>query len=295
MRLVALLVALVRLGSVVGCAASDGDGAGDADGGGPGVEIDARAPGDAAAPACPHVGPPVINPASLPACDCAGAHCLPAQFIEPALASSLAPCAAVAGSLCVPDELIETAGNFVPATCRSLLDAEGRCLSICLPEIAAEIDRLPQSTCADGQRCAPCFDPTDGTDTGACTIACDEPVEPAVVFSACCHDDGQCVTPEAAGGDAADLGVDTCAEGLLCAPTVFVEGDYLAAACETSLVSLIFGAAYKPGACLPDCLPAVGNFLLGQDGCAAGYKCAPCLDPLTQQPTRACDYLAPAP
>jgi hypothetical protein len=258
------------------------------------LPVDARASGDETS-SCPHGGPPVIDPASRPPC-CPGAHCLPATVIDPALAADLAVCAADPTQLCVPDDFIASAGQLVPATCVSLLGAEGRCLSSCLPRIAAQGDALPRSTCAETERCAPCYDPTTGDDTGACRVSCDPgPTQPPTIAATCCHGDGHCIPPESAGADADQLGMDTCSAGLLCAPDVLATHDYVAMACETVLLAALFGDAYRPGACLPDCLPAVSNVLLGQDGCATGYKCAPCLDPIGQQPTGACDFLPPAP
>ncbi len=276
-------------GAVLACSAARAPGVDDS------PAVDARSSGDGgAASSCPHRGPPVIDPASRPAC-CPGAHCLPASVIDPGLTDDLAPCAADPTQLCVPDDLIASAGEFVPATCDSLLGAEGRCLSTCLPRIAAQTDALPRSTCGPNELCAPCYDPTTGEDTGACRVSCDPgPSRPPTMAVTCCHDDGHCVPPAAAGADADQLGMDTCPAGLLCAPDVLASRDYVAMACETVVLALIFGDAYRPGACMPDCLPAVSNFLLGQDGCATGYKCAPCLDPLSQQPSGACDYLPPA-
>ena len=95
--------------------------------------------------------------------------------------------------------------------------------------------------------------------------------------------------PDAAGEDADQLGQDECPEELLCAPNVFIEGTFVPESCETGFISLIFGEEFAPGACLPDCLPAVDNFLIGQDGCIDGSVCAPCLDPLSGEPSGACD------
>ena len=71
--------------------------------------------------------------------------------------------------VCVPLDLA-TPGT-VPASCRSIGETEGRCLPECLPRIAAVAALLPQSTCAAGARCAPCFDPLSGQDTGSCSLA----------------------------------------------------------------------------------------------------------------------------
>src|SRR6185503_857611 len=112
--------------------------------------------------------------------------------------------------------------------------AEGRCLSGCLPEIARKQALLPQGTCGEGDRCAPCTNPVDGTDTGVCGLSCDTgPTSPPVVFSKCCGGIGSCVPRAAVPADKAPrLAKDTCAtdQDLLCAPDAFL-GDTGPAAC----------------------------------------------------------------
>ena len=47
-----------------------------------------------------------------------------------------------------------------------------------IKDIAAKKGLLPQSTCEANELCAPCFSPTDGSDTGACSsVSCDAPKE----------------------------------------------------------------------------------------------------------------------
>jgi hypothetical protein len=246
-------------------------------------------PGEPTGGSCPHEGPPILDPESFPACDqCGGGHCVPENLVPDGFAERLADCAG--GGKCVPDEFIETAGNYIPATCPSIAGAEGRCLSRCLPEVVAQEALLPQSDCPATHLCVPCYDPLDGTPTGACELSCDPgPAQDPTTLPACCEGMGTCVPAQAAGDDADQLGADTCPDELLCAPNVFLDGLFVPPPCETRLISFLFGADYKPGVCLPGCLPAVDNFLLGRDGCDQGYKCAPCLDPLTGQPTGACE------
>jgi hypothetical protein len=244
---------------------------------------------------CPHDGAPVIDPTTLPAC-APGAHCLVDALVPPAMADQLAACDG-GGSKCVPDELIAAGGNYIPPTCQSVAGAEGRCLSTALPQVAGQATLLPQSTCEADHLCAPCFDPLTGADTGACRISCDPgPASGPTPLPTCCTGRGTCV-PAAAAGDKADqLGQDSCPDAaaggdqLVCAPDVFLMPDYHPPVCDTGLLGDLFGPDYAPGRCLPDCLPAVSSFLIGQGSCADdGDKCAPCLDPLTGQPTGACD------
>lgn len=247
---------------------------------------------DPATAACPHEGPPVIDPSTLPAC-APGAHCLPDALVPAEMAERLARCPDNQ-SMCVPDELIAAGGNFIPPTCESVAGAEGRCLSTALPEVSEQAALLPQSTCTADHLCVPCFSPLDSTETGACRLSCDPgPSEGPTQLPACCDGRGTCVPAEAAGENADRLGEDTCAEdqGLLCAPNVFLSGDFAPATCETGFIQVLFGEDYAEGRCLPECLPDVDNFLIGQDGCEEGFKCAPCLNPLTGEPSGACDPL----
>src|SRR6185295_6433086 len=116
---------------------------------------------------------PAIDPSILPACTtCGDGHCVPnAQIPDASLLSQLGKCDDT--SSCVPDVFIETNGKFVAPTCKSVSGVEGRCLSRCLPEVASQAAQLPQDICADTEACVPCYDPLEGTDTGACKISCD--------------------------------------------------------------------------------------------------------------------------
>jgi hypothetical protein len=132
---------------------------------------------------CPWSGPPVFAPTAFGACSptCAGAHCVPTGLL---LALPLSPEACTAGSAageCVPDPIIAGGGQFVPMACISIAGVEGRCLSTCLPAVAAQAAVLPQATCAASERCVPCYDPSapdPSAPTGACSFACDAPTQP---------------------------------------------------------------------------------------------------------------------
>lgn len=252
--------------------------------------------GDNGGAACPHEGPPVIDPANFPSCDqCGNASCVTKNLVPAEFHSRLNECDAE--SFCVPNELVETAGNFIPDTCESLAGFEGRCLSDCLPEVQDQADRLPQSSCTADQKCVPCFDPLTGMETGACGLSCDvgaAPGGPRQLPSCCEGPDGAprgtCIPGELAGDNADSLGEDSCPEdsGLLCAPNDLINDTFVATSCTTS--GLIGGG--EPGACLPDCLGAVDSILVGQGDCSDGFKCAPCEGPFGGD-TGACDFLAP--
>lgn len=246
-------------------------------------------------PECPHQGPPPIDPTTLdpcPSCTAGGAHCLPKGLVPADFQGQLDDCDA--DNMCVPDYFIETAGQFIPPTCSSVAGSEGRCLHVCIPEVAAQADLLPQDICADHEVCAPCYDPTTGDPTGSCELSCDPgPVEGPTTLPKCCGGQGTCVPPAAAGDQADKLGEDECPQdggALLCAPDVFVnDPNWSPPPCETGLIGDLFGSQFKPGACLPECLPDVDNFLIGQDGCPDGFKCAPCKEPPFGGDSGACD------
>jgi hypothetical protein len=270
-----------------------------ADGGaGDGAGID-----DGGAAMCPYVGPPVIDPTALPACApaCAGAHCLPASTVPTAQQSLLNACTASGGvpGLCAPDPLIATGGNFVPKTCTSVAGAEGRCLSTCLPSVAAEATLLPRDVCDANEKCAPCFNPTasDPTaPTGACSLACDKPAKPPTILS--CPWTGPNVvepgafpacSPACAGAHCVPSSLvpastqtllATCDQGF-CTPDPFVAtgGNFVPKTCTS--------VAGAEGRCLSTCLPSVAQqaALLPDDTCGANEKCVPCFNPTAADPT----------
>lgn len=243
---------------------------------------------------CVYEGAPLFDPADLPACaSCGGAHCVPNGLVPADQAGSLAACDGE--SLCVPDEFIVTGGDFLLQTCESVNGAEGRCASKCLPAIAEQAANLPQGTCPDTHLCGPCFSPLDGSDTGLCRLACDTgPAEPPVTLPACCGGIGQCVPSNLVpAGQADKFGEDECPQdggALICVPDVFLGGTYTPIPCETGFVAVLFGDEYKPGACLPECMPDVDSApFLGQGECPEANKCVPCLDPQTGESSGACD------
>jgi len=251
-----------------------------------GVTGDAGA-ADGQGDACvPHQGPPILDPTSLPACTCSGAHCVPTALVPSASAGMLADCDPT--NKCVPDNFIASGGNFIPATCSSLGGAEGRCLSKCIPQVQAQASQLPPSTCAAGELCAPCYDPLTGADTKACHVSNDPgPQEPPFTFPKCCSNNGTCVPSSTVpASQQSQLGVNSCptdSNHYLCAPTEFTAaGGFTPPTCRS--------IANAEGRCLSPCLPSIAAQAsqLPQSTCAAGTLCAPCYDPLTGADTKAC-------
>ena len=240
------------------------------------------------APMCPHVGPPVIDPSTLPPCG-DGAHCLNASLVPPAMAGRLAACAS---GLCVPDPFIAAGGNFIPPTCTSTAGAEGRCLNTVLPDVARQAASLPEDVCAADEKCVPCYSPLDGSDTGACRLSCDPgPSQPKVVFTDCCVKDnqparGKCVPTQSIPSDEQkNLGTDDCVKDQqLCVPSEMLQPAFKPPACSAH--NLLVGD--YTGVCLSDCLKfGIQGLAISQGTCDDTHECAPCTNPLTGQPTGA--------
>ena len=295
--LVLLLCPVVAVGFGGACASEDAEAgaaaAGTGGGSGGSSAADAASSGGAAGAAendCVHKGPPLIDPKDLPVCPlCQNARCVSKGLVPADQVDLLADCED--GSKCVPDKYIETVGKFVLPSCTSLLGNEGRCVSTCLPDIAAQADRLPKDVCAEGELCAPCYDPTTGDSTGACTVSCDPgPTEAPTLYPECCNGLGSCVPESLVPADQkGQLGSDGCSTaGDVCAPKILAGGDKPAACASVD------GAE---GRCLPACLPAVAAQAdkLPQDVCQTGELCAPCYDPLTAQATGSCSINGDAP
>jgi hypothetical protein len=260
---------------------------------------------------CPYSGPPIYDPNSFAACDpsCSGAHCVPTEIVPSGLQSLMAACT---DGLCAPDPIIAAAGQFVPSTCTSIAGVEGRCLSTCLPGVAARAATLPQSGCAANERCMPCFDPTasDPTaPTGACSLACDAPVNDPVVltcpwtgpsvfnpavFAACSPSCGgaHCVPTELVPSDVQSL-LAACSGGFCVPdPIIATSGNFDPPNCVP------FAGTTAAGRCLSNCLPGIAAQSLEQSTCAVGSSCAPCANPFTGADTGTCGSLGcdqPAP
>ncbi|NUP10501.1 MAG: hypothetical protein HOW73_31005 [Polyangiaceae bacterium] len=240
------------------------------------------------------MGEPANDPTNLPACPaelCPGGglgRCIPTTLVPKDSVALLADCSET--QKCVPDSAIMRDGLFTAPTCEFGPGYEGRCLSTCIPDVASQIDLLPQDICAPDERCAPCTDPFTGEDTGACTLSCDQgPTLPPKTFPACCEDlgGGKCVPADVVGEEsAATLDPEEC-EGLgetgsVCVPDVITDAHlqgqpFVATSCTTNLLVQLGGGSAQ-GGCLPRCIPEVNDTAgLAQDGCPdQTYRCVPC-------------------
>jgi hypothetical protein len=205
---------------------------------------------------------------------------LTALAMPPATAAALADCDAA--SKCVPSRIVEQMGHVLLAHCVSLAGAEGRCVSSC-----AGAGDWPQDSCPGAERCAPCYDPRDGSDTGACHVGCDSgPQAPARSFAACCAGRGLCMPPALVDAATAKLVQSDCADDTVCAPRELTDSRFTPKSCAS-----LDGAE---GRCLSTCLgPTLSG--LPVDNCGTDELCTPCFDPLTGHNTGACDIHGDAP
>lgn len=262
-----------------------------------------------------------MDPASLPSCCTTGAaHCVPADNVDRSLSKQLAPCT---GGFCEPDPIIKDP-KFIPATCTSLNGAPGACVSVCVPQVQQYISILEQGTCAPDERCAPCINPLDNSNTGACDVgkstggACDPtdggptngdagplcpytgpPVIDPSTFPECSPACGgsHCV-PAALVPPAQQSQLVACpsknGEPGFCAPDSLTKtgGNGLPPACTS--------VAGAEGRCLSTCIPLVASKanLLPKATCGDNERCAPCFDPTATDPnapTGACNVACDAP
>ena len=178
-----------------------------------------------------------------------------------------------AAALCAPNSLLDRA--FVPKTCVSVLQGEGRCLPDCLSNLASQTERLPRDVCAEHEVCAPCFDPVSGAATGSCALGADTgPLRLPRVFPGCCGSlldkRGLCV-PQSYVPKGVTMPQDECVDAAtVCVPSELVRDP---AAKPVPCTDDVRGA----GICVPDCIAsALGTLITAQASCNAGEQCYPC-------------------
>ncbi len=231
---------------------------------------------------CPYTGPPVVDVNQFDSCGDA-ARCMPENLVPEASRAMLKKCstAKAPNGLCAPEKSVAAGGQYLPKTCTSIANAEGRCLNVNIPAVESQKASLPQGTCDASERCTPCFSPVDGKDTGACkSVTCDAPKQPAVTFKGCCEMSGElkgkCVPKSMIpAAQQEKLDDDDCVKGQeLCAPNENLDPTYKAIACEAST---LFTGKYT-GVCVSDCVDFSFIESLGtsRGSCPKNYTCAPC-------------------
>lgn len=261
-------------------------------------------------PGAPLVSLPVESFAPCNVVGCQAAHCVPESAIPADVPKELLGRCEDPTTLCVPDDYTATFGKFLAKSCESILGAEGRCISTCIPQVNGLMDALPQDNCGDNERCAPCVNPNDGTETGACSQGCD-PGQSATtssnpaLFPSCAGGEGACVPrdiiPQALLGQ---LIQETCpSPEQVCSPLEKSQNlKYNFPECTPSDPFVGVLAAPGPNGQLGGCVPAwladanlIEGIFLHQDTCAPGKKCAPCHNPLRfNEPTGACPVPLPS-
>ncbi|MFO0678866.1 MAG: hypothetical protein U0169_20225 [Polyangiaceae bacterium] len=241
--------------------------------------------------------------AAMPNCGDGAGKCVPASPLMPASASKmLAPCEG--GATCVPMAFLKA--NTQPLKeCVSYGKAKGVCVSRVVPTVE-KLTFLPQDTCAETERCAPCENPTDGKSTGICDIGkppkksadqckSNEPAAPITCphvgppvleiskLKACADEGMHCLPTGVVPAAFAPMLAKCEGQDALCAPDVSIaaNGQFIPKTCTS--------AGGAEGRCLHKDIPQVAPQakLLPQDTCAAYERCAPCFDPLSgdQLPT----------
>ena len=219
--------------------------------------------------------PPVVFEAC---CDAAGV-CLPGEMVPTDHRNLLGAgtCSNAADFFCVPNVLMED--EFSPKVCRSIADLEGRCLPECLPMIEARSSFLPSDVCEADFRCAPCYDPFDGHDTGACALPNDPgPLEAPVVFNKCCESSGiqigTCMPSDSLPPNMTDqLISDSCTKpDYLCVPDniISIPGATGFPSCTSS--------SGETGGCVPACYLSWEEALVfPRADCGQGEHCVECV------------------
>jgi hypothetical protein len=200
------------------------------------------------------------------------------------------------GQLCVPIPML-VEPNHTPKTCNSIFDLPGACMSRCVKGVELV---STQDICANGEVCAPCYDPRTGEPTGACErgeLACSPqpPIDECAVFEpepslldkftvTCCDGRGRCATEADVTAEQQAL-LATCPDpGTYCVPNEMVAaaGHFEAKRCR--------GLGGREGRCMSTCIPQVAEMadMLERDVCADGSLCAPCYDPLDGGDTGSC-------
>jgi hypothetical protein len=230
---------------------------------------------------CPYDGKPLDVSGFAKCLD--GGRCVPSAAIPEKERGRLAACS---GGLCVPEKIIANKGLYLPKTCTSIAGSEGRCFSTVFPDIEKQKGEIPVDVCDANERCAPCFDPTNGTETGACSsVSCDAPKKPKAVFKDCCGARAKCIPVSSIPASGRDsLQTRDCESDQRCVPNEQINGE-TPSACKGE-----WGGFFDEydGVCISDCAKPddIGGMAVSKGNCKAGFFCAPCKDPL-DRPTGA--------
>lgn len=220
----------------------------------------------------------------LKACGGGKGHCYAADKVG--ALGNLTPCEG--GDVCVPDSILKAAGKKL-ATCNSVINTPGACVSTVIKDVADNAAQLTKDTCAEDERCVPCINPLDQkptpfcvemgvheTSCGSSTPAGDGGAPSAPLETCCSHPDkttaGVCI-PEATVPEAqrSQVEADTCKGGNKCVPAALVKG-------QPVKCGSLGGIA--DGVCLDTCFSSMLGFaqsFLASDQCGKFEACVPCM------------------
>jgi hypothetical protein len=184
---------------------------------------------------------------------------------------------------CIPDKVLEANGATLKSCKFFIGDKPGVCMSTILKDVAAHQDELKQDACDADERCVPCINPLDGTETHACdaTGVYEDDCKggAAAQQDSCCHGQGVCISPDAVPADSrGDMSPDICSGGQMCAPAALVDGTPehctalgLSGVCIDICFARMLGpsAPVLRGGCSPTavCLPCVVGKSKNVPGC----------------------------
>lgn len=175
---------------------------------------------------------------------------------------------------CMPDKLL-LAGGKKAQECKFAGSEPGGCVPLAFKQVRDNANVLQKETCEEDERCAPCIDPRDNTESGACAEqgvheqdCVGGPGDQGDVQT-CCAGLGVCLDEKAVPADSReDMSSMGCSAGRLCAPAAMADGK--PKKCGT--------LAGLDGVCLAKCFAPM---LQGMDGlsddCNAFEICLPCL------------------
>lgn len=207
---------------------------------------------------------------SLKACGDGKGHCYNNAKV-PIAASQLPACEG--DEVCVPDKVLSANGTKLKACTFFMEQKPGACVSLLLKDIKAHENELQKDVCDDNERCAPCINPLDGTDTHVCDETgvhekdCVGGVDGSSAES-CCHGAGVCSKLDAIPEDQREnMQRDACPSQKVCAPAAMVDGAPVK--CD------VLGV---PGVCLDVCFASMlrGTKQVMRGGCGITEICLPC-------------------
>jgi hypothetical protein len=206
------------------------------------------------------------------ACGAGKGHCWDGSLV---LTTDLPSAECDGGLVCVPDAVLQANGSPLKACTFFVGGKPGVCMSRLVAPVEANANQLQKDVCDDSERCVPCVDPRDGSDTHACdptgvhTAACVGGANQGAE-RLCCHGAGTCLREDAVPEDQrGDLSRETCGNAKLCAPRSLVSGKPVK--CDT------LGIA--GGVCVDVCFASMLRSVqqVTRAGCGPSEVCVPCL------------------